>query len=64
MNNYEKMIAAMQIFNKYEEGETSYVGAFHDEIHVGFSPEDISSEDALALEELGWFDNDGWMLFT
>jgi hypothetical protein len=64
MNDYEKMIAAMEIFNKYEDGD-SYIGAFHDEIRVGVPSEAPSEEDQTTLEQLGWFaQDDSWMTFT
>lgn len=64
MNSYEKMIAAMEIFNKYKEGNT-YIGAFHDEIRVGVSGEATSEEDKAALKQLGWFvAEENWMMFT
>lgn len=65
MNDYEKMIAALKIFNKYKDSE-AYIGAEHDEITVGLEPEETSEEDAAMLDELGWFASGGtgWMMFT
>jgi len=59
MNEYERMIAALEIFNKYVTAETrgTYIGAEHDEMYAG-DTEVVSDEDKKILEELGWHDYD------
>ena len=52
MNAYEKLIAALQIFNKY--GHSKFLSAEHDEIFAGPEPSDVSAEDIAELEKLGW----------
>jgi len=59
LNEYEKMIAAMQIFLKYtDETDNTYISAEHDEIYTGPDAEKVSAEDIERLDELGWIPNE------
>ena len=63
MNTLEKLIAGLQILNKYPDKN---VAAGHDEISAG-DCEETSPEDKAALEELGWTSeeyDDCWTKFV
>lgn len=49
----EDLIKALQIFLKY--GNPAYpTGCEHDELRVYINPNEVSEEDKLSLEELGF----------
>ena len=56
MNKYDKITAGFTIFNKYEHGK--WFMAEHDAIYAGPDPDDVSDEDKVELEKLGWHPND------
>jgi len=53
VNEYEKLIEALTIFNKYDHDDKS-VAAEHDVVYAGPNPVDVSAEDTARLEELRW----------
>ena len=62
---YEKLIAALTIFQRYPHEHGIQPG--HDQIWAGPDPKDVSKQDLAALKELGWDPdnaNDCFQLFT
>ena len=55
MNLYDELIAAFKIFKKYEHEEG--LSTRDSEIFAGPDPDDVSEEDSLALQALGWIDS-------
>lgn len=67
MNNHTTLIAALQIFEKYEKGDYDGLRADHDILYAGDDDvyEGMTDEDKAKLVELGWeWDEDGpfWTL--
>lgn len=52
MREYDEMIEALKIFDKYEHIQA--LSAEHDIIYAGPSPSQVTDEDVTRLEELGW----------
>ena len=65
MNSYEKLIKALEIFNKYDH-PGKYVSAEHDELFAGPEASVVSPEDLATLDELGWRPSEygGFQSFT
>ena len=63
MNQYERIIAALTIFNKYDHSKELY--AEHDEIYAGPLSSDVTEEDIAILKTLDWYPHeDGFMSFV